>query len=289
MTEVDLNISNYSLRDILKLFKLEQGLDEAGMKKAKRQVLLMHPDKSNLSKEYFLFFSSAYKLLYKVYEFHNRNNEDTSKKRIYSSEHIDEQQANKEVWSILSKQENFSEVFNGLFVECVEHKNKNDGYGEWLEEEDECLQSSTIEEMNSFIADKKKNLSEIILFKEISEIGGNIGTSLIEEEDTDYQAGLFSVLQYDDVKRVYTETVIPVTEEDYEKRTHYHSVDHLQRTRQNELRETFLQANHYNSLRQQREKQQMDDMERAYSLAKQDEDIKQQTSKITSKLLRITN
>lgn len=289
MTEVDLNISNYSLSDILQLFKLGNELNEAGMKKAKRQVLSMHPDKSNLGKEYFLFFSSAYKLLYKVYEFHKRNNEDTSKTRMYSSENIDEEQSNREVWSILSKQENFSEVFNGLFEECIENKNKNDGYGKWLEEEEECLQAKTLDEMNIFIREKKRNLSALIVFKEISELGGNQGASLIEEEDNGYQAGLFSVLQYDDLKHAYTETVVPVTEEDYEKRTKYNSVDHLQRTRQQELQEIFLTANHHNSLQQQREKQQIDDMERAYSLAKQDEEIKKQTSKITSKLLRITN
>jgi len=56
MSEVDLNIANYSLSDILQLFKIENGLDEEGMKKAKRHVLMMHPDKSNLSKEYFYFF-----------------------------------------------------------------------------------------------------------------------------------------------------------------------------------------------------------------------------------------
>lgn len=287
MTEVDLNISNYSLSDILKLFKLEHGLDEAGMKKAKRQVLLMHPDKSNLSKEYFLFFSSAYKLLYKVYEFHQRNNEDTTIRREYTSEHIDDQQANREVWSILSKQENFSEVFNGLFEECIE--DKNDGYGKWFGEEEEYLQAKTLDEMNSFIAEKKKNLSAMIVFQDIREPGGTHGTSLIEEEDMDYQAGLFSVLQYDDLKHAYTETVVPVTEEDYEKRTKYHSVDHLQRARHNELQETFLTANHHSRLQHQREQQQIDDMERAYSLAKQDEEIKKQTNQITSKLLRIAN
>jgi len=33
MSEVDLNIANYSLSDILQLFKIENGLDEEGMKK----------------------------------------------------------------------------------------------------------------------------------------------------------------------------------------------------------------------------------------------------------------
>lgn len=288
MTEVDLNISNYSLSDILKLFKLEHGLDEAGMKKAKRQVLLMHPDKSNLSQDYFLFFSSAYKLLYRVYEFHQRNNKDTTINREYTTEHIDDHQSNSEVWSLLSKQENFREAFNELYEACIE-EDKNDGYGEWFAKEEECLQAKTLDEMNTFIAEKKRNLSAITVFKDISEPGGNQGTSLIKEEVMDYQPGLFSALQYDDLKHAYTETVVPVTEEDYEKRTKYNSVDHLQRERHEQFQETFLTANHRSRLQQHREQQQIDDMERAYSLAKQDEEIKKQTSKIASKLLRIAN
>ena len=53
--DIDLNIENYSLNEILQLFKLDYNFGEMELKKAKRIVLQTHPDKSKLSKEYFVF------------------------------------------------------------------------------------------------------------------------------------------------------------------------------------------------------------------------------------------
>ena len=69
MDQLDLCISNYEYKDILALFKLDSEFGEEELRQAKRHVLMMHPDKSGLDKEYFLFFTSAYRLLYKVYLF----------------------------------------------------------------------------------------------------------------------------------------------------------------------------------------------------------------------------
>ena len=41
---------------------------EKHLKEAKITVLQMHPDKSRLPKEYFLFFTKAYKMLYEIYK-----------------------------------------------------------------------------------------------------------------------------------------------------------------------------------------------------------------------------
>ena len=65
---IDLNLENYSYEDLLSLFKINQ-LTSNNLKKAKKIVLKTHPDKSNLDKKVFLFFSSAFKKLVCVYEF----------------------------------------------------------------------------------------------------------------------------------------------------------------------------------------------------------------------------
>ena len=72
MDEVDLNIENYNLNEILQLFKLDYSFNRDDLKKAKRVVLLTHPDKSKMPKEYFLFYSKAYKMLYYIFEFRNK-------------------------------------------------------------------------------------------------------------------------------------------------------------------------------------------------------------------------
>ena len=44
-SEPDLDLSNYDLQDILNLFQIPENFTEADLKKAKRQVLKLHPDK----------------------------------------------------------------------------------------------------------------------------------------------------------------------------------------------------------------------------------------------------
>ena len=69
MDDFDLDIDNYGLEDILNLFHLDYKFDKASMKKAKGMALKTHPDKSGLSKDFFLFFMKAYKMLEAIYEY----------------------------------------------------------------------------------------------------------------------------------------------------------------------------------------------------------------------------
>ena len=50
---MDLNINNYDLDDILNLFKLDYQFDIHDLKKAKKTMLKLHPDKSRLDPKYF--------------------------------------------------------------------------------------------------------------------------------------------------------------------------------------------------------------------------------------------
>ena len=68
MEGLDLNIHNYDLNDLLNLFKMPFHFKEEDLKSAKKIVLKTHPDKSKLDKEYFLFFSQAYKYLLKIHQ-----------------------------------------------------------------------------------------------------------------------------------------------------------------------------------------------------------------------------
>ena len=83
METVDLNIDNYDYEDILNLFSLNHDFGENGLKNAKKIVLATHPDKSGLNKEYFLFFSKAFKILNFVYTFREKGN--NSEKKKYKS------------------------------------------------------------------------------------------------------------------------------------------------------------------------------------------------------------
>ena len=69
MSGFDLNLYNYSLEDLLDLFKLDYNFDENDLKMAKKIALKTHPDKSGLDKNVFLFFLKAYKMCVTIYEF----------------------------------------------------------------------------------------------------------------------------------------------------------------------------------------------------------------------------
>jgi len=67
MDELDLDIDNYDLTELWALFNLENGFTKTDLKSAYRIVLKTHPDKSGLPKEYFLFFSRAFKMIKKIF------------------------------------------------------------------------------------------------------------------------------------------------------------------------------------------------------------------------------
>ncbi len=74
----DLEIENYSLQDMLNLFHLPDNFDDKQLKDAKKYVYKVHPDKSKLPKEYFIFFAKAYKYIYHIYEFKSRKNDNNT-------------------------------------------------------------------------------------------------------------------------------------------------------------------------------------------------------------------
>ena len=74
MTKHNLNIHMYSLAEILNLFDLDYQFDIEGLKRAKKKVLMLHPDKSKLDPEYFLFYKKAYETVYMFYEQRMREN-----------------------------------------------------------------------------------------------------------------------------------------------------------------------------------------------------------------------
>ena len=55
MEDLDLNLYNYDLHELLTLFKLKEDFTKQEFKDAKNIVYAVHPDKSNLNKEYFIF------------------------------------------------------------------------------------------------------------------------------------------------------------------------------------------------------------------------------------------
>ena len=52
----NLDIHMYKLTDLLNLFELSYDISIDDLKRAKKKVLMTHPDKSKLDAKYFLFY-----------------------------------------------------------------------------------------------------------------------------------------------------------------------------------------------------------------------------------------
>lgn len=269
--DIDLNIENYDLNDLLELFKLDFNFEAEDLKRVKKTVMQTHPDKSGLDKKYFLFFTSAYKIIFSIHEFRHKS----SNKQ--STEYTVEKDEEKELLlKKMQKQPNFNKLFNELFEK---HRIKDDenenGYGDWLKSDDNMdSRTTTMSQMNASFEQKKREVRELVPFQEIEEAGGSGAAGhfdLTRDKPTYYSSSLFSNLQYEDLKKAHVESVVPVTQEDYLMRPKYKSVLEMQSDPvYNDTKPLSLsQANEY--LQQRQSYQNKNDVQRAYKLAKQEE------------------
>jgi hypothetical protein len=274
-SELDMNIDNYELQDLLDLFHLDYNFNEEDLKKTKKTVLMTHPDKSNLSKEYFLFFSAAYKIIYSIYEFRYKSINQAQTSNIKANKYTTEKDEEREMLlNNLKQQPNFNKIFNDLFEKYNIKDNETEGgYGDWLKSEEDLDNTrTTMNEMNEKFELKKKKVQSIIVHKDVEEMdSGNGHFELTRDKPEYYSSSLFSSLQYEDLKKAHVESVIPVTQEDYQNRKKFRNVDEMQRynAEQNSEPLSLKQANDY--LNQKKSYQDKNDVSRAFKLAKQDE------------------
>ena len=227
MSEIDLNIDNYSLDDLLSLFKISDNLTDQDMKIAKQTTLKMHPDKSGLDKRYFLFFSEAYKLLYQLYVFQDKSREnDTRQNTDYQNYKIDLDDSNLEILNKLNNNKHFKTNFNKWFNREFEKMKLTDdftegGYGDWLQSDKDIQKDQICTSQNMIhekIMEKKHELTSLIQHNEIREFNNLNHSDLTNSRPQEYSSDPFSKLQYEDLKKAHTETVVPVVEEDSKKR-----------------------------------------------------------------------
>jgi len=238
MSNFDLNIDNYSLDDFLNLFHLKYNFTTEELKKAKRIVLRTHPDKSNLPKEYFLFFSKAYKVLVNVNEFRNKSSKKLSNNEY--SEIIDEDEGDKkEIVTKLKDKKNFSKFFNKMFEQMKNvSEEETKGYSDWLKEsKDNNLQSNNIQTLHSNFEKLKTEKRELVVHKGIEDVVDNLSTGsqnlsgIIPSSYSNNE--LFTKNSYIDVKEAYDNAVIPVTQRDFENKKKYNSIQEIQIDRKN--------------------------------------------------------
>ena len=375
MESLDLEIDNYNLPDILSLFNLPTLFNKEDLKRAKLTVLKTHPDKSQLPKEYFLFFTKAYRIIHQIYtirhptvnEHYTQRLERTPRasgggsvvpsvrcvgKDTLSAPYIpidggaaaaaksvvdygrlmrtegyranadDEysqgthERMKRRLDEMMSgtsrtgeragepaKVSEFNRWFNDKFEQYkVKDDETETGYEAWFRgvedgddnDGDDGGAGSWTDKV-ARLNQKKRELRNKYALVERQELeyacgGGGGGYDLTRERPQEYSSSIFGNLRYEDLKKAHTETVIPVTEEDYYNTRRFNSINELQTFRDQSRRDLYKQTNKADQEQlylQSKMRQEEEDTRRAFILAKQDEITRDIHKRLYSDMFRL--
>ncbi len=292
MSEVDLDIENYELEDILNLFRLQYNFVEADLKRAYRMALKLHPDKSGLDGEYFRFYMKAYKIVENIFNFRNRKKK-CAYDVVYNAKETDISEDKAVLLHSLNGKsiKEFNKWFNEQFEKTKVNDDENDsGYGKWIKENEvsENNEKVSLSEFGRVFERKKTECKALVKYNGVQDTeGGNSGYNLVRDKVENYSSGLFSKLSYEDFKKAHTETVIPVTREDYEKKEKFSSLEMYKRHRdsQNTAPPSLQQSRQYLAERDKNENELH--ARRAFKILKRDEEIEKNNKKWWSNLQRL--
>lgn len=288
LDSLDLDLDHYSLEDLYKLFNIEDSsLNDSNLKNAKQIVLKMHPDKSRLDAKYFLFFSGAYKRLYSVYEFQNK-----SLKKSYKDEDYFDETNKTTLDMMFEKNKDFkdSKNFNSWFNQAFEKHKMEDpleqGYGDWLKSDEGFINVSenvSKGNMNDIFEQKKKQIQAVTLYTGVTDtFASTLGGSLLNGSDN------FSTEEYTDLRQAYTETLIPVTQEDYNRMEKFNNISEYKKHR-DRVDITPLSEEEANRKLYMREKEaNQQSAALAFKYAKESERAKQQQQSFWGDIKRLT-
>lgn len=290
MDDFDLDIDNYDLEDILNLFHLDYKFNKESMKKAKIIALKTHPDKSGLSKDFFLFFMKAYKMLEAIYEYRFKK-EQCAKNQKYSVE-VDNE--NKLLLKKLDGKspKQFNKWFNDMFEKVkVKDEDVDTGYGSWFKSNndmnDEVVKNKR--DMEAAFYRKKQQSRALILHKEVRDVNSSGGYNLTREKPEQYSSDMFSSLPFQDLKQAHTETVIPVTKEDYLSKPRFENVESYVRYREQNRPDMVSLDQSKKMLKNRSMTNDKINTERAFRLIKRDEEIAESNKKWWANLKQLNN
>jgi len=300
--ELDLDINNYELDDILNLFQIPSNFNEADMKRAKQKVLKLHPDKSKLPAEYFLFYSKAYKVLHSVHQFNNKSSNKTLNTDDYVP--LDTAEEDKKLAlnqffdknTKLKNSNNFNQWFNQQFEKNkIENESESSGYGEWLQSEENIEKEKKITSMAAMgeeFGKKKAEVRSMILHQDINDSYYNqsVNVSTLAGDIPDnYSSGLFSSVPYQDLKQAHVESVIPVTDEDYNNVPKFKNVNEYVSYRNTQDTTPLSERQALNYLHNKEKLEDTASSKRAYELAKQTELAKEKNKDFWGGIMKIKN
>ena len=298
---IDLNIKNYSREELYKLFgfKTTAILTEENLKEAKKIVLKTHPDKSRLDNKYFIFFGKAFQKIKEIYEFQNKTNKKTNDtSEYYESQNNQVLDKMFDMKKNLKDPKNFNEWFNDQFEKHKIEDSIENGYGSWLKSDEDIVftpQGLNKDSIGREIDKRKKEIQSLTPYKGIGEsfLSSSVAGSSLMEYNSNFTSGsLFTGgngMGYTDLRQAYVESVIPVTEDDYNKVQKFRSIDEYKRHRDTTNVNPISKEDALRELYYQDKQRDEESAALAFYYAQQSEKVKKNSDTFWSGLKQLTN
>ena len=243
MATHNLNINTYNLDEILELFHLSYNISVNDLKRAKKVVLMTHPDKSKLGPEYFLFYKKAFDVVVQFYVNQHKQNQivptEEQKYEPINASNINKSAVRK-VTSVINEMSpsEFNSKFNQLFDANMSSKPNAERNSWFTKDEPSYNVDGDVNKQNMGvmfdIMKHQQNSTVLSRYRGVENLTSGSGSNLYDEEDNDeyVQCDPFSKLKFDDLRKVHKDqTVLAVSEKDINNVQLYSSIDQYNRVR----------------------------------------------------------
>lgn len=288
----NLDISMYSFKEVLDLFDLNDNFDTEDLKRAKKKVLMIHPDKSNLPSEYFLFYKKAYEIIYHFFEENVKQSKAVpTEKMEYNALNTSEQmksQINESISTMKNGEFNkkFNEVFDKNMSRPIENKNEWFQKNEALYEESASSKGNIGEAMNRI----REQNSGLVRYNGVQTLNRG-GTNLYDDDSNSYiSCDPFSKLKFDDLRKVHKdETIFSVNENDINNMKTYSTMENLKQDRERQTL-TPMEKMEAEKVMNFRRKEKEDWIrEKQYESSLKSMENQEKSKSVLSSFLRLTN
>lgn len=240
----NLNINTYSLEELLGIFDLKYHITIEDLKRAKKKVLMLHPDKSKLPADYFLFYKKAFDIVCQFYDNQNKQNAEVSSNNTAYVPMKAPTSTVQQVNTVIEKmgEKGFQDKFNELFEKNMAKK-PDPERNAWFKTDEPAYQIDAhvnTKNMGEVLENIKQKNQGMVKYMGVQSLytGGQPGpgAGLYDDDGEPSEEYVscdpFSKLKYDDLRKVHKDqTVFSVSELDFAKVPKYASVDQYNRAR----------------------------------------------------------
>uniref|UniRef100_A0A6C0EUT0 J domain-containing protein n=1 Tax=viral metagenome TaxID=1070528 RepID=A0A6C0EUT0_9ZZZZ len=259
-------MTKQSFEEMMNLFDIKQPLTMESLKRAKKKLLLLHPDKNKVdTTEHYTFFRDVYEKLVKIYSYiHHETNEDVLKKDIDIDNTFKTFIEKNNIHPVKNKEKylkHFNEMFENIYL-----KNEDEEYGheEWLKTKGEY-------DLNDLEGSRKKLIEHNALIKIDIE-----GTNVFNNK-------------YSDVKEAHINSIIGLDQDKlFKEKPKFNSVDEYKKHREMNKGNTMTKEDSLKQIEEEEKQQKMNAISLSYKYMEQEETMNKKKKEYVSKYLLIS-